>query len=436
MGALLGVAQGSERPPRVVVMRWRGGRAKDQAGRVVGKGVVFDTGGISIKPAAGMEDMKGDMGGAAAVSGLMRTLALRKAKANAVGIVGLVENMPDGKAQRPGDIVTSMSGQTIEVINTDAEGRLVLADLLTYVQRNEQPAAMIDLATLTGAIIVALGNQHAGLFSNNDALADELLRAGTETGEMVWRMPLGPEYDKLDGFQSRRHEEHRRAQRRLDHRRAVHPALCRERYAVGASRRCGDGDGLAGERDQPVLGFGLGRAAARRIRARAVRAQEVLRPVGSAGVSMAEILFYHLERQPLESALPGLLQRSLDRGWRVVVKVGSDERLEALNAHLWSFDDASFLPHGAAADGHAEAQPIWLTTGDDNPNGANVAFWSMARRRTDPCGLRAHRLHVRCRRPGGGGEGARRRGRRQQAAGHDATYWRQDENGRWTKQAG
>jgi leucyl aminopeptidase len=197
MGALLGVAQGSERPPRVVVMRWWGGRDKDAPAAFIGKGVVFDTGGISIKPAAGMEDMKGDMGGAAAVAGLFRTLASRKAKVNAVGIVGLVENMPDGKAQRPGDVVTSMSGQTIEVINTDAEGRLVLADVMTWVQRHEKPAAMIDLATLTGAIMVALGNHHAGLFSNNDALADELIAAGKETGEKVWRMPLGPEYDKL-----------------------------------------------------------------------------------------------------------------------------------------------------------------------------------------------------------------------------------------------
>ena len=197
MGALLGVAQGSERPPRVVIMHWRGGKAKDQPLAFVGKGVVFDTGGISIKPAAGMEDMKGDMGGAAAVSGLMRTLAERKAKANVVGIVGLVENMPDGKAQRPGDIVTSMSGQTIEVINTDAEGRLVLGDLLTYVQKHEKPAMIVNLATLTGAIIVALGNHNAGMFSNNDALSDALTKAGKATGEHVWRMPLGPEYDKL-----------------------------------------------------------------------------------------------------------------------------------------------------------------------------------------------------------------------------------------------
>jgi leucyl aminopeptidase len=197
MGALLGVAQGSERPPRVVLMRWSGGPAKEKPVAFIGKGVVFDTGGISIKPAAGMEDMKGDMGGAAAVAGLMHTLALRKAKVNAVGIVGLVENMPDGKAQRPGDVVTSMSGRTIEVINTDAEGRLVLADLITYIQKKAQPAAMIDLATLTGAILVALGNHHAGLFSNNDALSEELLQAGRESGEKVWRLPLGPEYDKL-----------------------------------------------------------------------------------------------------------------------------------------------------------------------------------------------------------------------------------------------
>jgi leucyl aminopeptidase len=197
MNALLGVAQGSARPPRVVVMHWKGGRAKDEPVAFVGKGVVFDTGGISIKPAAGMEDMKGDMGGAAAVSGLMRALAGRKAKVNAIGIVGLVENMPDGKAQRPGDIVTSMSGQTIEVINTDAEGRLVLADLLTYVQQNDKPSAIVNLATLTGAIIIALGNHNAGMFSNNDALSGALTKAGLATGEKVWRMPLGPEYDKL-----------------------------------------------------------------------------------------------------------------------------------------------------------------------------------------------------------------------------------------------
>jgi leucyl aminopeptidase len=196
MGALLGVAQGSARPGRVVIMRWNGGKRGDQPVAFVGKGVCFDTGGISIKGAANMEDMKGDMGGAACVVGLMHALAARKAKVNAVGAIGLVENMPDGNAQRPGDIVTSMSGQTIEIINTDAEGRLVLADVLWYVAKKFKPKFMVDLATLTGAIMVALGTEHAGLFSNNDELAERLTKAGLETGERVWRMPLGPEYDK------------------------------------------------------------------------------------------------------------------------------------------------------------------------------------------------------------------------------------------------
>jgi leucyl aminopeptidase len=196
MGALLGVAQGSARPGRVVIMRWNGGKRSDQPVAFVGKGVCFDTGGISIKGAASMEDMKGDMGGAACVVGLMHALAARKAKVNAVGAIGLVENMPDGNAQRPGDIVTSMSGQTIEIINTDAEGRLVLADVLWYVAKKFKPKFMVDLATLTGAIMVALGTEHAGLFSNNDELAERLTKAGHATGERVWRMPLGPEYDK------------------------------------------------------------------------------------------------------------------------------------------------------------------------------------------------------------------------------------------------
>jgi leucyl aminopeptidase len=197
MGALLGVAQGSARPGRTVIMRWNGGKKGGAPVAFVGKGVCFDTGGISIKGAASMEDMKGDMGGAACVVGLMHALAARKARVNAVGAIGLVENMPDGNAQRPGDIVTSMSGQTIEIINTDAEGRLVLADVLWHVAKKFKPKFMVDLATLTGAIMVALGTEHAGLFSNNDELADRLIKAGVETGEKVWRMPLGPEYDKL-----------------------------------------------------------------------------------------------------------------------------------------------------------------------------------------------------------------------------------------------
>jgi leucyl aminopeptidase len=197
MNALLGVGQGSEHESRTVIMRWNGGKRGAAPLAFVGKGVCFDTGGISIKPAANMEDMKGDMAGAACVVGLMHALAGRKAKVNAVGAIGLVENMPDGRAQRPGDIVTTMSGQTIEIINTDAEGRLVLSDLLHYVNKRFKPKFMIDLATLTGAIIVALGQEYAGLFANDEKLAERLVEVGNEIGERVWRMPLGPEYDKM-----------------------------------------------------------------------------------------------------------------------------------------------------------------------------------------------------------------------------------------------
>lgn len=196
-GALLGVGQGSIRESQIVVMEWNGAGKKDQPIAFVGKGVTFDTGGISIKPSGGMEDMKTDMGGSGAVVGLMKALAGRKAKVNVVGVVGLVENMPDGNAQRPGDIVTSMSGQTIEVLNTDAEGRLVLADCLWYTQDKFKPKFMVNLATLTGAIVVALGESKAGLYSNNDKLAERLYQAGETVGEYLWRMPLGPEYDKL-----------------------------------------------------------------------------------------------------------------------------------------------------------------------------------------------------------------------------------------------
>jgi leucyl aminopeptidase len=196
MGALLAVGQGSVRPPRVVVMEYRGAAADAAPLGFIGKGVTFDTGGISIKPAGGMADMKWDMAGAGVVIGLLRLLAARKARVNAVGIVGLVENMPSGNAQRPGDVVRSMSGQTIEVLNTDAEGRLVLADVLWYCQDRFKPKLMIDLATLTGAVIVALGHDNAGLFANNDELAERLIAAGKAVGEPVWRLPLGDSYDR------------------------------------------------------------------------------------------------------------------------------------------------------------------------------------------------------------------------------------------------
>lgn len=198
MGALLGVAQGSVREPKLLVMRWDGTNGAQQKPVVfVGKGVTFDTGGISLKPPAGMEDMKWDMGGAGAVAGAMLALAGRKAKAHVVGVCGLVENMPDGNAQRPGDVVTSMSGQTIEVINTDAEGRLVLCDAMTWVQNRFQPEYMVDLATLTGAMIISLGHEYGGLFANDDGLADKLTAAGKAVGDPLWRFPIGPAYDKL-----------------------------------------------------------------------------------------------------------------------------------------------------------------------------------------------------------------------------------------------
>jgi leucyl aminopeptidase len=204
MGALLAVGQGSARESRVVIMHWPGTKGARHRAKIkpkpiafIGKGVCFDTGGISIKPAAGMEDMKGDMAGAACVVGLLQALAGRKANVDVVGVIGLVENMPGPEAQRPGDIVKSMSGQTIEVINTDAEGRLVLADLLWYVQDKFKPKFMVDLATLTGAITVALGQEHAGLFTNDDELGERLLAAGKATGEKLWQLPLGAAYDKM-----------------------------------------------------------------------------------------------------------------------------------------------------------------------------------------------------------------------------------------------
>jgi leucyl aminopeptidase len=198
MNALLAVGHGSTQPSRLAIMRWNGKKDGD-GGPVafVGKGVCFDSGGISIKPSANMDEMKGDMGGAACVTGLMQALAGRRAPVNAIGVVGLVENMPSGTAQRPGDVVTSMSGQTIEVMNTDAEGRMVLADALWYTQDVYKPRIMINLATLTGAILVALEKQYAGLFSNNDELADKISATGLKTGEKVWRMPMGKEYDKM-----------------------------------------------------------------------------------------------------------------------------------------------------------------------------------------------------------------------------------------------
>lgn len=197
MGALVGVGMGSERESKLLAIRWNGGTAGDKPTVFVGKGVTFDTGGISLKPPPGMEDMKWDMGGAGAVAGAMLAIVTRKAKANVIAVMGLVENMPDGKAQRPGDVVTTMSGQTVEVLNTDAEGRLVLCDALHWAQEQYDAARIVDLATLTGAMIVSLGHEYGGMFANDDTLADQLIAAGAATGDKLWRMPLGANYDKM-----------------------------------------------------------------------------------------------------------------------------------------------------------------------------------------------------------------------------------------------
>ncbi len=269
MGALLGVGQGSDRESRLVIMRWRGdkggkdGKAKPIA--FVGKGVCFDTGGISIKGAAGMEDMKGDMAGAACVVGLIHALAARKAKVDAIGAIGLVENMPGPNAQRPGDIVKSMSGQTIEVINTDAEGRLVLADVLWYVQDKFKPQFMIDLATLTGAVMVALGQEYAGLFSNDDELSERITKAGKETNEKVWRLPLGPAYEKLinSKFADMKNTGGR-------HGGSITAAQFLQRFVNGTPWAhldiAGTGMNAPASDTQPELGFGLRGAPARTAR--------------------------------------------------------------------------------------------------------------------------------------------------------------------------
>ena len=197
MGALLGVAQGSTRPPRLLAMRWNGGNPGEAPVVFIGKGVTFDTGGISLKPGPGMDMMKWDMGGAGAVAGAIKAIAGRKAKANVVGVVGLVENMPDGNAMRPGDIVTTMSGQTVEVLNTDAEGRLVLCDAISWAQKTYDPKVIVDLATLTGAMVISLGHEYAGMFANDETLASDLLAAGDVSNNKLWRFPLSPAYDKL-----------------------------------------------------------------------------------------------------------------------------------------------------------------------------------------------------------------------------------------------
>ena len=265
MNAMLAVGQGSAQPTAAVILRWNGVPQNGSEGNLVfvGKGVCFDSGGISLKPSQGMEDMKGDMAGAAAVAGVMTALARRKAPVCAIGLVGLVENMPSGTAIRPGDIVTSASGQTIEILNTDAEGRLVLADLIWYAQAHLEPKLMITLATLTGAILVALGKENAGLFSNDDALASQISEAGQDTGETRLAAAAVKEIQQADRLKACRRQKYRRPRRGLDHGRAI-PATLREAgRAVGASGHRRHGHGLSVLRHQSELGLRLRRSLAR-----------------------------------------------------------------------------------------------------------------------------------------------------------------------------
>ena len=367
MGALLGVAQGSTQPGRTVIMRWNGGKKGEQPVAFVGKGVCFDTGGISIKGAASMEDMKGDMGGAACVVGLMHALAARKAKVNAIGAIGLVENMPDGNAQRPGDIVTSMSGQTIEIINTDAEGRLVLADVLWYVAKKFKPKFMVDLATLTGAIMVALGTEYAGMFSNNDELSERLSKIGNETGERVWRMPLGPEYDKMIDSQF---ADVKNAGVRNGG--SITAAQFLQRFVDNTPWAHLDIAGTAMGAPKTDINHSWGSGYGVRLLDRLVAEHYEAKKYG--GSRMTEVLFYHLQNMSLENVLPPLLEKSLERGWRVVVQSTSQERTDALDAHLWTYSDNSFLPHATWRAGDAPDQPMILSIEEGNPNRANVSF--------------------------------------------------------------
>ena len=408
-------------------MRWNGGKKGEQPVAFVGKGVCFDTGGISIKAAASMEDMKGDMGGAACVVGLMHALAARKAKVNAVGAIGLVENMPDGNAQRPGDIVTSMSGQTIEIINTDAEGRLVLADVLWYVAKKFKPKFMVDLATLTGAIMVALGTEYAGLFSNNDELAERLSKIGQRDRRAGLAHAARSRIRQADRFAVRRHEEHRRAQRRFDHRRAV-PAALRRRHAVGASRHRGNRDGRAENRHQPELGFGLRRSPAGPAGRGILRSHEV-----SGCSRMTEVLFYHLQNMSLESVLPPLLEKSLERGWRVVVQSTSQERTDALDAHLWTYSDDSFLPHATWRAGDAQDQPIILSIEEGNPNRANVRFLIDNAALPADCDSYERLVLVFNGDDADALAAARGAWTDCKARGFEVTYWQADERGRWQR---
>ena len=427
MGSLLGVGQGSVRESQLAVIQWKGAADKTaQPIAFVGKGVCFDTGGISIKPADGMEDMKWDMGGAGAVAGLMHALAGRKAKVNAVGILGLVENMPDGNAQRPGDVVTSMSGQTIEVINTDAEGRLVLADALWYCQDRFKPKFMVDLATLTGAIIIALGNDYAGLFSNNDELA------------ATCSPPPRPRASRCGACRCRRSTTRTSTRliadmkniggraRRLDHRGPVHPAL-RQRPALGApGHRLHRLEEALDRRHHPRRRHRLRRAPAEPPGRREVRG------LIAGRARPCEVWFYHLERTGLDQALPELLEKTLQRGWKAIVRSAAADRIDHLDGWLWSYRDDSFLPHGRRRAGAAR-QPILLAPRDVNENRAEFLFALDE----PPRDLGRYERCVILFSSDDDDAVSRARGlwKTYKAAGATVTYHQQTDDGRWTRRA-
>ena len=378
-----------------------------------------------------MGDMKWDMAGAGAVIGLMRLLGARNARVNAVGIVGLVENMPSGSAQRPGDIVRSMSGQTIEVLNTDAEGRLVLADALWYCQDRFKPQLMVDLATLTGAIIVALGSEYAGLFANNDELAERLIAAGNAVGEKLWRMPLGESYDRAidsDAADVKNIGGDRGAGSTIGAqfiKRFVNDVPWAHLDIAGVAWSKKDSADRAEGRDR------VRRPAARPLRRRSITRRRDPKACRKPGV--AEIGFYHLLTTPLDRALPRLLERAHAQGYRIVVRAASTDRVEHLNAVLWTYDESSFLPHGSARDGNAASQPIWLTDGDDNPNAATMLVLVDG---AEPGDLTPY-ARVADLFDGSDAdavEAARDRWRRAKAAGHTLTYWQQTGAG-WEKKS-
>ena len=373
-----------------------------------------------------MGDMKWDMAGAGAVIGLMRLLGARKARVNAVGIVGLVENMPSGSAQRPGDIVRSMSGQTIEVLNTDAEGRLVLADALWYCRDRFKPQLMVDLATLTGAIIVALGNEYAGLFANNDELAERLIAAGKAVGEKLWRMPLGDSYDRAidsDAADVKNIGGDRGAGSTIG-------AQFIKRFVNDVPWAHLDIAGVAWSK-KDFADCAEGRDRVRRPAARPLRRRVLREGVIGRRATVAEIGFYHLLTTPLERALPRLLERARAQGYRIVVRAASPDRVEHLNSALWTYDEASFLPHGSARDGNAANQPIWLTDGDDNPNAATMLVLVDG---AEPGDLTPYARFADLfdGNDAAAVEAARDRWRRLKAAGHTLTYWQQTGAG-WEK---